>query len=477
MKLKELIDGLNCTFIGDADTEVVGLAIDDKNVKEGYAYFCLVGAKSDGHDFAKSAICHGASVIITEKRLNICKNEIIVPNSRIALSLMSARFYGDAHKRLELIAVTGTNGKTTTTYILKNIFESSGERTAIVGTNGVIINDKVYESGMTTPDPIFLHEMFCKMVDQGVQVCVMEASAHALDLYKLFGLKFAVSIFTNLTQDHLDYFGSMEKYSKAKQKLFEDNMSQMAVLNADTEFGQAVRRIRKGISFMYSVGQGGDAYCVKKWYVNGEMCLNVCVLGQTIQIKTTLIGDYNAKNILASVLAAKLLGISDESICQGLRDVHVPGRFNAYALPNGALSIVDYAHTPDAVQNVLSECRHLTRGRLVVVFGCGGDRDRSKRKIMGQMASTLADKVYVTSDNPRFENPLDIINDICVGLCGSDVEYLREVDRKQAIHMALDEAKDGDVVAILGKGNENYIDINGKKLPYSDIEVVKEFLE
>jgi len=476
MKISELINGLDCEFFGNKNTEIFGLAFNDKNVSKGFAYFCLTGTKNDGHLFVKNAICNGANAIFTQKRLNMCKNEIVVSNTRKALSLVSSKFYNDSHKHLKLIAVTGTNGKTTITYILKNILETSGKNVAIIGTNGVIINESTYASGMTTPDPIFLHQMFNKMVGEGVEICVMEASAHALDLYKLYGLHFEVSVFTNLTQDHLDYFGTMKNYGEAKLKLFADDVTNIAVLCADDRFSDEIIALRKGVSLTYSKKNKCDAYCVKKVYGNGNMCLSLRVLGQNIQIKTSLLGEYNIQNILAGVLTAKMLNISEESICKGLVDVCVPGRFNVCWLPCGALVVIDYAHTPDAMENVLIECKKLAAGRLITVFGCGGDRDRSKRKVMGDVASRLSDLVYITSDNPRHENPLDIINDICVGLC-ADAEYVREVDREKAIKTALRCSKRGDVVAILGKGNENYIDIMGEKLPYSDIEVVKEFLE
>lgn len=475
MKLKELLNEINCILFTSDEVEVENITFKDSEVRKGSLYVCLKGENVDGHDFADKAISRGAVAVVCERMLNV-KNEIVVEDTRKALAKLCANFYGNPSRKMKMIAVTGTNGKTTSTYILKSILDNAGIKCGVIGTNGIYYLDKKIESSMTTPDPTILHKALYEMQKDGVLVCVMEASSHALFYDKLHGINFDVSIFTNLSQDHLDFFKTMDNLGRAKLKLFENDVTRIAVINKDDEFSKVIEFFSKSMIFDYSIKEKADVYLIKSKDKKSKNGLYISAFGQNMYVETNLLGGYNIQNLLGVLSVAKLLGIKDANIKQGLKKVLVEGRFNTYRLKNGATVVIDYAHTPDGMKNVLSECRSLCKKDLICVFGCGGNRDRSKRKEMGEIATKFADKVIITSDNPRFENPLDIINDICVGVCNLD-NIIREVDRKKAISIAIENSKKGDFIALLGKGAENYLDINGEKLEYSDYAEIKRYIK
>ena len=430
------------------------------------------GTRVDGKNYVESAIKNGAVAIVTEQEISGINGttQIIVKNARETMSLLACKFYNNPADKLKIIGVTGTNGKTTITTILYNALNFLGKKTAIIGTNGIIFGSKTFSTGMTTPDPIELQQYFALMVKQKIEYVCMEVSAHAIDLNKVSGFRFEQVIFTNLTEDHLDYFKTMENYFNAKLKLFSDRHAKLAIINIDDDYG---KRIAKGINLSFV------AYAInEKADINPEK-IKSCGLYQTFtlnsqEFKINLAGRFNIYNVLACILSLKKLGFKDKDIADAVEKTKtVDGRFNAYDI-NGRLVIIDYAHTPDGLKNVLISCTDMLKpnSKLFVLFGCGGNRDKEKRKIMGEIASKYANYSIITTDNPRFENKESIINDIVSGFLNKNFEV--EVDRSKAIKKAFELLNSGDIIVIAGKGAENYIDIEGVKIPYSDrLEIEK----
>ena len=481
MKLLDLCRGFKNQILSDFEkqktTEVAGLAFDAREVGSNFAFFCLKGTNADGHNFAKQAEQNGASVVFVEREvegLNV--PQVVVKNTREALSIASCNFFGNPSRKMKMVGITGTNGKTSSTYILQSILNCAGKKVGVIGTNGVFFDGKQLFSGMTTPDPIFLNQVLYDMAEANTDVCVMEVSAHALELCKVSGIFFDVAEFTNLTQDHLDFFADMEQYGRAKQKLFEPHQSGFAIANADDAFCNKLLADAK-IPFVTFSRQGDASICVKEKIKGEKTRLKIDVLGKTIETNTSLCGDFNVSNILGAVGVAFALGASETEISQGIELVEpVPGRFNVFDLGDNKTAVIDFAHTPDGMVNILRECKKLAQNKLVCLFGCGGNRDRLKRPIMGQIAGELSDKVFLTTDNPRFEDPKQILQDIAFGAFNKNAEVVVVEDRKQAILQAFNELESGDVLAILGKGEENYIEIAGQKYSYSDKAVLKEIL-
>lgn len=475
MLINELIKNVNIkSIIGDVQKiNIDNLIYNSKNISKGSCFFCLRGENADGHDYAKEAQSNGVSVIICEKMLNVKTPQIIVDSTRKAFAICCGNYYGNPAKEIKMVAVTGTNGKTTTTYLIRSILESCNKKVGLIGTQGAYIGQQYFETNMTTPDPQVLHKVLRTMVDNGVEYVIMETSAHSLALEKLEGIIFDVGVFTNLTQDHLDYFKTMENYKNAKMKLFNQNFLKCAVLNFDDEMGLEIGGKIKIPYSSYGLYNPSDIFAlnIEKKNSSSEYVINLC--DNIFKVKSQLLGEFNVYNSLAAAGATSMLGINTKDIARGLENLDkVPGRFNSISLKNGATAIIDFAHTPDGIEKILTAVKQLPFDRVITVFGCGGNRDKGKRPKMGAIAEKLSDFVVVSSDNPRFENPELIINDIEAGMATN--KHICIVDRKKAINYAIDCSKKGDVIAILGKGAEEYQDINGVKSPYNDFDVVIE---
>lgn len=470
MRLYSLIKNIKCRVVGSALLEVRGLYHKHHEVQEGGLFFCIEGQNSNGLEYALKAIQLGAVAIVSSREISGANGatQIIVNDVRKVMSLIACNFYGNPAKKLKLIGVTGTNGKTTTTFMLAGLLESLGKKVAIMGTNGVCYNGKKIETGMTTPDPIELQKLFKKISSENIEYVCIEVSAHAIFLNKLEGINFEIIVFTNLSEDHLDYFENMEKYFEAKKKIFQISHAKKALINIDDEFGKRLYQSINMPSFTYAIHSDASYRVYNLNYKNfqQEFCFNNKIL------KTNFLGEYNIYNLIASISCLDLLNINTiniEKIVLKLRQVD--GRFNKIVI-NKKLFIIDYAHTPDALERVLKLCNNIkNKNKLICVFGCGGNRETQKRSKMGEIASKYADLVVITADNSRFESTAKIIDDIKFGIKNSN--YVCIENRSDAIKFAYKNSNSGDIILVAGKGSENYMEINGVKIPYSDIEEIK----
>ena len=484
MKLAELLAGLKTEQImGSRDgtvpaVEVSDVVIDSRKAAPGALFVCIPGAKADGHAYAGQAAERGAVALVVERPVHgISLPQILVKDSRDALARIAAAFHGNPARRLSIVGITGTNGKTTTTYLLKSIFEAAGEKVGLMGTIATMVGSEVLPQSLTTPDPMEFHGALRRMADAGCRRVVMEVSAHALALRKMAGVMFDAAIFTNLTQDHLDDFKTMENYSAAKKLLFTDEMTRAAVINTGDP---AWKRMIEGFhGTVLTYGACGEAeLCAADMDVRPDGCGFVMRhAGWSMPVELKLSGHFNIYNALGAAGAALLLGVPGESVKAGLERIEVMnGRMERVETGKGFTVLVDYAHTEDSIEQVLKAARVFARNRVIIVFGCGGDRDRTKRPKMGHVAAELADYIVVTSDNPRTEDPESIITMIEPGLAGTSKPWVRIADRYAAIGHAVREARPGDVVIIAGKGHETYQDVMGVKRHFDDREVAREWL-
>jgi len=459
-----------------ANVEISSLAYDNRQVREGTLFFCVRGYTRDGHDFASEAIARGAAALVVERPLNLGVPEIHVPSVRVAMAPAAARFHGDPTARLQTVGVTGTNGKTTTAFLVRALLEAAGRRTGLLGTVKSVIGGVEHEVLRTTPEAIDLQRTFAEMLDAGDEACVMEVSSHALALHRADAIHFAAGIFTNLTQDHLDFHETMEQYYEAKRLLFTELAPAHAVVNVDDPYGARLAAELDGTAITFALEH--DASYRAGAVQTGLDGSHFAVRGPdgVFELSSPLTGRFNVSNVLGAFATARALGVNADTAIEAIAaSGQVPGRFESVAEGQDYAVLVDYAHTPDSLQNVLEAARPLTSGRLHVVFGCGGDRDRGKRPLMGEIAARLADRVIVTSDNPRSEDPAAIIDEILAG-SGGDVEH--EVDRRVAIDRAIATAERGDVVVIAGKGHEQGQEFEaGRKIPFDDVTVVRESLQ
>ncbi|MFL5944321.1 MAG: Mur ligase family protein [Gaiellaceae bacterium] len=446
MQLERLIAALAPTdVVGGAAVEIRELAYDAREVPRGSLFFCIRGARADGHDLAAEAVARGAAALVVERRLELDVPQLVVPDVRAAMPRAAVEFFGDPTARLPVAAVTGTNGKTTTAYLLWSILAAAGEDPGLLTNVERRVGSEVRAVGLNTPESTDLQRLFREMLDGSNRSCVMEATSMASVKGRLEGTRFAVLVFTNLTQDHLDFHGTMEEYFEAKRRLFAQ--ATRAVINVGDEYGARLAAdIPDAVTFRPEDELTG--------------------------IELKLPGRFNVENALAAAAAARALGVGDDAIKRGTEAVErVPGRFDAVDEGQSFTVLVDYAHTPGALESALEAARELARGRVICVFGAGGDRDRDKRPLMGQVAAELADIAFVTSDNPRSEDPAAIAADVVDGL---DLDV--ELDRRRAIELALESAREGDVVVVAGKGHEQGQEIAGRKLPFDDREVVRDAL-
>ncbi|MBQ4154595.1 MAG: UDP-N-acetylmuramoyl-L-alanyl-D-glutamate--2,6-diaminopimelate ligase [Clostridia bacterium] len=448
---------------------------DSRKVVEGAVFVCVKGPVSDGHDYALKALECGASVIVTQKDLGL-ENQIIVEDTHKALAQLSEAAYGFPLKKLKVIGVTGTNGKTSVCTMLREILEHCGFKTGMIGTVENIVGDEVLPAKNTTPGVVELRELFSKMVSAGCEYAVMEVSSHALDQRRVEGITFEAGVFTNLTQDHLDYHLTMENYFEAKKKLF--NMSKIAVINVDDEYGVQLINYLGEKASTYSIKNDSATFTAKNIRyradgVNYEM-VGFGIIGR-VQLK--IAGAFSVYNSLAAGVCAKELGLPINRITEALSSVKgVKGRAEVVPTGKDFTIIIDYAHTPDGLQNIIRTFKEVPRNRLVVLFGCGGDRDTTKRPKMGAIAARLADYVIVTSDNPRTEKPGDIIKDITAGMKGISTPYKVIENRIEAIKFAVANAKSGDIIVLAGKGHETYQIVGTDVLHLDEREIIKEAL-
>jgi UDP-N-acetylmuramoyl-L-alanyl-D-glutamate--2,6-diaminopimelate ligase len=453
---------------GAPEVEISGLAYTSTSVTPGALFFCVPGFTKDGHDFAPDAVERGAAALVCQRPLGLGVPEVVVEDVRAAMGPAAARFFGDPTAELRVVGITGTNGKTTTAFLVRHLLEAAGRQCGLLGTVKRVVGGVEEEVERTTPEAIDLQATFRRMLDEGDAACAMEVSSHALELGRASGIRFACKVFTNLTQDHLDFHETMDAYFAAKRRLFDEPGT--AVVNLDDEYGrQLAAELDAVVTFAIDRHADYRARGVS-FDVTGSRFTCETPDGP-LEIRSPLPGLFNVQNALAAIAAVRTLGV--EEIClEGFG--RVPGRFEPVDEGQDFGVLVDYAHTPDSLENVLRAAREVTRGTLHVVFGAGGDRDRGKRPLMGEAARRLADRVLVTSDNPRSEDPETIVDQIMEGAApGAE----REVDRRRAIARAIETAQPGDVVVIAGKGHEQGQEFeNGRKEPFDDVTVAREAL-
>ena len=454
--------------LGVADAppvDITSLALDNREVTEGTLFFCVPGFTRDGHDFAPDAIERGAAALVVARPLGLGVPEVVVGDVRAAMAPAAARLHGDPTARLRVVGVTGTNGKTTTCFLVRSLLEAAGIRTGLLGTVTSVIGGDEQPTVRTTPEAIELQRTFAAMLDGGDEACAMEVSSHALELRRADAIHWEVAVFTNLTQDHLDFHPTMEEYFQAKRRLFAAGPRAM-VVNADDPYGQRLLE-----EFPDSVGFSlSDVEDLKIDLTGSRFRLD------GLDLATPMPGAFNVLNCLAAIHAVRALGVSDDTIAAALPEIgRVPGRFEAVDEGQPFAVLVDYSHTPDSLDNVLRAARELAgRGRVLCVFGAGGDRDRAKRPLMGRIVADLADVPVVTSDNPRSEDPQAILDEI---LSAMPPETQHHVDRREAIVAAIGQAEEGDVVVIAGKGHEQGQEFaDGVKVPFDDVTVAREAL-
>ena len=457
--------------LGAAGIQVRELAYDTRAVRPGTLFFCVPGARADGHDFAPAAVAAGASALVVERPLELDVPQLVVSHARGAMAVAADAFFKHPSHELEVAGVTGTNGKTTTAYLLHSILEAARRRPGLLGNIERRVGGVSEPSGLNTPEAIDLQRLLRRMVDAGDRSCALEASSHASTLRRLDRVRFAVLVFTNLTQDHLDFHGSMERYFQAKKRLFLEGEVRAAAVNVDDAYGRRLAQELRIDTTTFGCSQEADVRAQGVEVLPTGIRMRV----DGVEVRTSLRGRFNVENVLAAYVAATLLGIDGPTVAAGIAGLSgVPGRLEAVEEGQGFTVLVDYAHTPDSLSRVLGAARELASGSLVCVFGCGGDRDRGKRPLMGRVAAELADRAVVTSDNPRSEEPLAIIDEVLAGDESGRLEV--EPDRRAAIVRALEGAEAGDVVVIAGKGHETGQEIGGETLPFDDRAVAREAL-
>ncbi|MDP4133900.1 MAG: UDP-N-acetylmuramoyl-L-alanyl-D-glutamate--2,6-diaminopimelate ligase [Bacillota bacterium] len=475
MKLKDLLKDVDYRLhSGTDEIEIGAIKTDSRLVKKGDIFFALTGLGSDGHNYIKKAEENGAAAIVAEHPVECGVTLAVTENSRIAIAKASAKYYSHPSKEMKFIGVTGTNGKTTVTHIIKQILDLKGIKTGLIGTNHYLIGDEELDSSGTTPEAPELHELFRKMADAGCKYVVMENSSHALDLNRCLGIEFEVGVFTNLTEDHLNYHKDMDDYARAKSILF--SMSKVSVINGDDSYAKVMKK-SAGKCFTYGIDSKADMKAENINYSERGVIFDWTFGGSNVKMRLSIPGQFSVYNALAGIGACACLGLSDEEIAKGLLIVRgVKGRAEVVNTNTPYTVMIDYAHTPDGIENILGAVRGFAKKKIIIVFGCGGDRETAKRPKMGGIAARLADYCVVTSDNPRTENPESIVKQILTGMVGYEYKYRAIVDRTEAIRFALSIAGEGDIVLLAGKGHETYQDVAGRKIDYDEREIIKQIL-
>ncbi len=490
MTLKDLIQGVEIKHVlGSEDIEIPAICYNSKEVRNGSLFAAIRGEKTDGHQYIESAVKSGAKALLLEEIPEIFFNGVSiiqVENTKSALADISANFFNHPTKELTLVGVTGTNGKTTITYLLESICQEWGKKTGVIGTVDYRFSGSRIPSVSTTPESLDLMSLFRDMRNSAVQIVVMEVSSHALDRKRVFGCHFDVAVFTNLSQDHLDYHGTMENYFEAKKKLFSEVLrksekrDKFSVINIDDPYGKEIAREAAGKIVPYSILNSEGVYVEKSNITPEGIHTILNTPWGKVEINSKLFGKHNLYNILAAVSTALSLGVEVDVVKRAIsRMAGVPGRLDRVENPFGITILIDYAHTPDALRNVLMAVKPFTQRKLILVFGCGGDRDPIKRPIMGRIGRDLSDVLIVTSDNPRTENPEQIMDQIEKGVLGAGSQekpYFRITDRRDAIRNAIEIAQRGDTVLLAGKGHENYQILGTEKIPFDDKEVAERII-
>ncbi len=476
MVLKELIKGLKVIKTsGDTNVVIASVTSDSRKVKHGSLFVAIRGIEHDGNDYVEMAIEKGAVAVICDREPAVRPEDavmITVEKGRDALSLVASRFYGDPSKDLSIIGITGTNGKTTTSYLVREIFSKWGKKTGMIGTISYFIGDRKVEADFTTPEAEIFQKLLHEMKNEGCEYVISEVSSHALVQGRVDHTVFSRAVFTNLSRDHLDFHKDMDSYFDAKSRLFTDLLadSGVAILNADDPKLLGLKDALSTAVITYGIHEPADlmADSIEKG-LNGTS-FDVLYRGHKHRITSSLLGTPNVYNILAAIAVSISLGVPMDVVIGALEDVkNIEGRFETFYSDEGVLFVLDYAHTPDALEKLIGTALELPHRKIITVFGCGGDRDRGKRPIMGRIASDNSDIVITTSDNPRYEDPEKIIDDIIAGIDG---KYISIVEREKAIEEAVKIAKDGDVVLIAGKGHEGYQEVRGVRYPMNDREIL-----
>ena len=478
MKLYDIISNLKFVGIKNyQECEIDSLSCKSSEKLKNGIYFCLKGTKLDGHNYARESISNGAICLVVEKYLDLPCTQILVENAREAMSFISSVFYETYKSKMKFIGITGTNGKTTTTFLIREILSSMGKKVGMIGTEGIYINSLRLPSGMTTPDPIILHKTIRDMENNGCDYCIMEVSAHAIALNKIDDVYYDVVGISNITKDHLDFFINMENYIQCKASLFNEKHAKCGIVNIDAKENKEV--LKQATIDITTIGKAGGA---DLQLINSNQTVEGTDFilehnNKMYSSKTNLIGEYNMSNVMMACAVLTKLGFKLSEILLRVerKEFVVPGRCNVLKIDADYNVVVDFAHTPDGIQNILQTLKKIPHNNIITVFGCGGNRDRTKRSEMGELAVENSDYVIVTSDNPRNENPDMIIEEITSNITNKNM--IKITDRRTAINHALGIAREGDIVAILGKGAENYQEINGVKYHYSDYEVVNEFFK
>lgn len=483
MKLRELLKGIDYEIVqGNIDLEINNVEYDSRKVEKEDMFVCIKGFQADGHKYSKAAIEKEINAVVCEDDIETDNKTVTIiktKDTRKALAVIGANLYDHPSKKMKMIGVTGTNGKTTTALMIKTILEAEGKKVGLIGTIANYIGKESLETERTTPESLELQKLFKEMVDKGCEYCVMEVSSHSLALDRVYGIEFEVGIFTNLTRDHLDFHKTFENYFQAKYKLFQ--RSRIKIINIDDNYGKRALENLKNENakdvYTYSIKEESDFKAYEEKCESKHIAFKLKINGKEEEFIVGLPGEFNIYNSLGAIGATSKLGISLESIKKGIEDVVVPGRCEMvgkkYNLPYTI--IIDYAHTPDGLDNILKTARGFTKNRLISVFGCGGDRDRVKRPQMGKIGSDLCDIAIITSDNPRTENPTSIIDEVVKGIEKNNYEVIE--NRKEAIKRAIEIAKAGDVIVIAGKGHETYQILNTGKIHFDEREVVDEILK
>ena len=483
MKLKDILKDSEFEMLkGSLDIEISGIEQDSRKIKDGNIFIAIEGFTVDGHNYIEEAIANGANCIIVEKNANIRNKDITilkVVDSELAMARYSSIFYGKPSNKLDLIGITGTNGKTSITYLLKAIFDSAGEKTGIIGTMGTVVDEKQLENINTTPDSLTIQKYLKSMVDADTKYCAMEVSSHALDLKRVEYMDFQIGVFTNLTEDHLDYHKTMEKYFKSKLNLF-NKTKKYNIINIDDSYGRRIlEEVNNPTSFItYGIDKEADIYATDILYNNKGVSFVLNTPQGSIPVNLNLLGKFSVYNALAASACGIAYGLSLSHIKNGLESVEgIKGRFEMVPIDKDFTVIIDFAHTPDGLEKVLSTIDQFAEGRKIVLFGAGGNRDKSKRPIMGETVAKYADLSIITSDNPRYEDPDGIIQDIVVGVKKLGGNYITITDRRKAIEYALENARPKDIILLAGKGHETYTIIKDKVFPFDEKEIVLDILK
>lgn len=486
MRLTELLNISQINFQGSVtDFEVKGLSLNSKDIQQGFVFFSIRGMKTDGKKFAGDAVSAGAELIIADTNFRDdykeFANVLFVENVRQAMAEISCAFYSNPSDKLKVVGITGTNGKTTISYIVKSILESNGHKCGLVGTIDYITGNHKSVARLTTPDSIEMNQMLYEMVNNGLEFCVMEVSSIALVNKRVHTIKFDTAVFTNLTSEHMDLHSNMENYLDAKKILFDTlPETSLAISNSDDKYGTRILESFKGEKKFYSINSTSDLKAENiKIGLNG-LSFNINVNGINHTVTSSLTGRFNVYNILAAIECCLRYGIKIETILTAINKFEAAkGRFNRTMLPNGACAIVDYSHTSDSLKNAIEAAIDVRNseevsGKVITLFGCGGDKDKTKRPVMGKIATELSDYVIISSDNPRTEDPMSIISDIEKGI-DPEKKYEIEADRDKAIKRSIELSEKGDIILICGKGHETYQEINGVKTHFDDQEIIQKY--